>query len=144
MILDAKRIAFTVSLLLLAGGSWWLTHTVALPEKIFDGKTRHDPDYIIENFESTVMNANGRRRYTLSATRLAHYGDDNSSDLEQPHLIQYRTDLAPLHTRADKGWMPPGGNRILMSGNVVSAQGRDPQGAGGEIRTDSMNILLDR
>ena len=40
--------------------------------------------------------------------------------------------------------MPKGGNQILMSGNVVSAQGRDPQGAGGEIRTDSMKILLDR
>jgi hypothetical protein len=31
-----------------------------------------------------------------------------------------------------------------MSGNVLSAQGRDPRGSGGEIRADSMKILLDR
>ncbi len=144
MTLDAKRLAIAVALLLLAAGSWWLTRTVGLPEKIFDGKSRHDPDYIIENFDSTVMNENGRRRYNLSAARLVHYGDDGSSDLERPYLIQYRDNLAPIHTRADKGWIPKQGDQILMTGNVISAQGRDPQSAGGEIRTHSMKIMLDR
>ena len=144
MILDAKRLTITAALLLIATGSWWLTRTVGLPEKTFDGKARHDPDYIIENFDATVMNENGRRRYTLAAIRLVHYGDDDSSDLERPYLIQYRENLAPVHTRADKGRIPKGGNQIHMTGNVISAQGRDPQGAGGEIRTDSMNIMLDR
>jgi lipopolysaccharide export system protein LptC len=90
------------------------------------------------------MNEDGRRRYILAATRMVHYGDDGSSDLEQPYLIQYRGNLTPIHTRADKGRIPKEGNQILMSGNVVSAQGRDPRGAGGEIRADSMKILLDR
>ena len=144
MTLDAKRLAITAALLLLATGSWWLTRTVGVPEKAFDGMARHDPDYIVENFDVTVMNENGRRRYTLAATRLVHYGDDGSSDLDQPYLIQYRENLAPIHTRADKGWIPKDGNQIFMSGNVVSAQGRDPRSGSGEIRTDSMKILLDR
>ena len=141
MILDAKRLAIAATLLVLAIGSWWLTRTVGVPEKAFDGKMRHDPDYTIENFNATVMNELGRRRYTLSATLLIHHADDGSSDLTQPYLIQYR-EGQPVHTRADKGWMPKDGDQILMSGNVISAQGRDPQGAGGEIRTDSMKILL--
>ena len=144
MTLDAKRLAITVALLLLATGSWWLTRTVGVPEKAFDGKTRHDPDYIIEKFDTTVMNEDGRRRYTLAATRMVHYGDDGSSELEQPYLIQYRENLSSVHTRADKGWIPKAGNQILMSGNVISAQGRDPRNAGGEIRADSMKIQLDR
>jgi lipopolysaccharide export system protein LptC len=144
MTLDAKRLAITAALLLLATGSWWLTRTVGVPEKAFDGKVRHDPDYIVENFDATVMNEDGRRRYTLAATRMVHYGDDGSSELEQPYLIQFRENLASVHTRADKGLIPKGGNQILMSGNVVSAQGRDPRGAGGEIRADSMKIELDR
>ena len=49
-----------------------------------------------------------------------------------------------MHTRADKGQIPKDGNEILMSGNVRSAQGRDPQNAGGKIRADSMKILLDK
>lgn len=144
MILDTKRIAIAATLLLLAAGSWWLTRTVSTPEKTFDGKARHDPDYTIESFNATVMNEIGRRRYVLSAARLIHYGDDGSSSLEQPYLIQFREGLAPVHTRADKGWMPKNNDEILMSGNVISAKGRDPQGAGGEIRTESMKILLDK
>lgn len=143
MILDAKRLAIAASLLLLATGSWWLTRTVAVPEKTFTGKLRHDPDYTIENFHATVMDERGRRRYTLSAVNLIHYGDDGSSELEQPYLIQYREDSAPVHTRADKGWMPRDKSEILLQGNAVSARGRDPRGAGGEIRTDKMKILLD-
>lgn len=144
MILDNKRLAIAATLLLLATGSWWLTRTVGVPEKTFDGKTRHDPDYTVENFNATVMNEQGRRRYTLSAGLLVHYGDDGSSDLTQPYLIQYREGLAPIQTRADKGWMPKDGHEILMSGNVVSAQGRDPRGAGGEIHADNMKIQLDK
>lgn len=144
MTLDFKRLAIAVILVLLAGGSWWLTSKVHEPEKAFDGKTRHDPDYIIENFNATVMNENGKRRYTLAAARLTHYGDDFSSELDKPYLVQFRPGLAPLHTRADKGWMPRDNSLILMNGNVISSQGRDLQSAGGEIRTNYMKILLDK
>ena len=144
MIFDAKRAAIAGTLLLLAVGSWWLTHSVNAPEKVFDGKTRHDPDYTIQNFNTTTMNEQGRPRYVLSGAWLVHYGDDGSSELTQPYLIQYREGQAPIHTRADTGWMPKAGNEILMRGNVVSARGKDPKNAGGEIRTDSMRILLDK
>ncbi len=144
MILDAKRVTIAAALLLLATGSWWLTRTVNTPEKPPDNATRHDPDYTIENFDATVMNREGRRRYTLAAALLVHYGDDGSSDLTQPYLIQYRDGLSPVQTRADKGWMPKDRHEIVMSGNVESAQGRDPRGAGGEVHTDRMTILLDQ
>jgi len=144
MIFDTKRTLFAMTLLVLAMSSWWLTRTVSTPEKPFDGKTRHDPDYTIQNFNTTVMNELGRRRYVLSGVWLIHYGDDGSSEIRSPYLIQYREGQAAVHTRADNGWMPKDGGEILMNGNVVSARGRDPKGAGGEIRTDSMKILLDK
>ncbi|MHB8534277.1 MAG: LPS export ABC transporter periplasmic protein LptC [Sulfuricaulis sp.] len=142
--LDVKRVSITAALLLLATGSWWLTRTVNTPEKPFDTTARHDPDYTIQNFNATVMNPEGQRRYALSGPLLVHYSDDGSSDLTKPYLIQYRDGRAPIHIRADKGWMPRDRHEILMSGNVESAQGRDPRGAGGDIRTDNMKILLDR
>ncbi|MCR4301183.1 MAG: LPS export ABC transporter periplasmic protein LptC [Sulfuricaulis sp.] len=144
MILGAKRLAIAASLLLLATGSWWLTRTVSVPEKIFDGKLRHDPDYTVENFNVTVMDAQGRRHYTLSAVHLIHYGDDGSSNLNQPYLVQYREGSPPVHTRADKGWMPKDRSEIILEGNTISSRGRDPRRAGGDIRVDKMKILLDR
>lgn len=144
MILDVKRLVLVVTLLLIATGSWWLTRTVAVPQIPFDGKQRHDPDYTIEHFIATVMDENGRRRYTLSAVQLIHYGDDGSSVLEQPYLVQFREDSVPIHTRADKGWMPKDKSEIVLEGNAVSGRGRDPRSAGGEIRVDKMKVLLDR
>ena len=144
MTLDAKRLAIAAALLAIAAGSWWLTRAVAPPAPVFDGKARHDPDYTVQDFTTTAMNEQGRRRYSLSATLLVHYGDDGSSDLTQPYLIQYREGQAPVYTRADRGWIPKHGQEIVMSGNVESAQGRDPKTAGGEIRADRMKILLDR
>lgn len=144
MIFDVRRVAIAATLILLATGSWWLTRTASVTEKPFDGKLRHDPDYIIESFSATVMDAQGRRRHVLSAERLVHYGDDGSSDLDQPYLIQYREGSVPLHTRADRGWMPADRSEILLQSNAVSARGRDPRGGGGEIRADKMKILLDK
>lgn len=145
MILDAKRIAAALTLALIAGGSWWLTRTVSVSEIVPDGKTRHDPDYTIEKFTMTTMNEQGRKRYSLAARQLLHYADDGSSDLDHPYLIQYKEgSAAPVHTRADKGWIPKDGSQILMSGNVLAARGRDPLQSGGEIRTDSMKIMLDK
>ena len=145
MILDAKRIAVALTLALIAGGSWWLTRTASISEIVPDGKTRHDPDYTIEKFTMTTMNEQGQKRYSLAARQLTHYADDGSSDLDHPYLVQYREgSAAPVHTRADKGWIPKDGNQILMTGNVLAARGRDPLQSGGEIRTDSMKIMLDR
>jgi hypothetical protein len=39
--------------------------------------------------------------------------------------------------------MPQDKSEILLQGNAVSTRGRDPRGAGGEIRVDKMKILLD-
>jgi lipopolysaccharide export system protein LptC len=145
MILDAKRIAAALTLALIAGGSWWLTRTVSVPEVAPDGKTRHDPDYTIETFTMTTMNEQGRKRYSLAARKLIHYADDGSSDLDHPYLIQFREgSTAPVHTRADKGWIPKDGNQILMNGNVLAARGRAALQSGGEVRTDSMKIMLDK
>jgi lipopolysaccharide export system protein LptC len=145
MTLDPRRLAIAAVLLGIAAGSWWLTRAVGPPAPGSSGPgARHEPDYTIEDFTTTVMNEQGKRRYTLSATLLVHYADDGSSTLTRPYLIQYREGEAPVYTRADSGIIPKDGSEIVMRGNVESAQGRDPNSAGGEIRAETMKILLDR
>ncbi len=141
---DSKKIAIALVLILLAAGSWWLTHRVAPPEPKSDHKLRHDPDYIVKNFTAYVMDEDGKRRYHLSANRLLHYPDDETAHLDQPYLIQYKKDGPPIHTRAEKGWLPDDASRILMTGSVHVTRGNDGRTGGGEIITDSMLIELDR
>lgn len=141
---DVKKIALAIALVFLAAGTAWLARTATTPPIPFDGKTRHDPDYIVENFRTTALNERGQRRYRLAAGRLVHFGDDGSSELDQPYLIQYGRDGVPVHTRADRGWLPQDAGYIVLRGNARTERGRDPKGAGGEIRSEQMTLRLDK
>lgn len=141
---DTKKITIAVVLILLAGGSWWLSGRVTPPEVKTNLEARHDPDYIIENFNSTVMNEQGRRRYILNARKLVHFSDDDTSELEQPYLIQYQDGAAPMHARSNYGWLSSGATEIVMTGTVRVARDRDPRDADAEITTEKLTIELDK
>ena len=66
------------------------TASVQPPAGCRDGSTRHDPDFIVEGFSAVQMNPDGTRRYALSAKRMVHYPDDNSTLLEAPRLVLLR------------------------------------------------------
>jgi lipopolysaccharide export system protein LptC len=141
---DAKRLALALLLLVLAGGSWWLARSLTAVKPAFDGHLRHDPDYTIDNFQATVMDETGWRQYTLTGTRLVHYGDDESLDIERPYLVKYTEDGPPVHTRAAHGWMPKDSDVIVMTGDVRVTRERSARSAGGVMRLDRMRVRLDK
>jgi lipopolysaccharide export system protein LptC len=140
---DGRRLAVVLLLATLTGASWWLSRTAREVEIPVAGPARHEPDYIVEKLSSVSLLPDGRRKYTLAATKLTHYADDGSAELEQPLLVQYG-DGAPVHTRADRGWLPRDSSHIVMTGHVRTAKGRDPKNAGGEILAERMKIILDK
>jgi lipopolysaccharide export system protein LptC len=144
MKLSLRRLGFVVLLIVLAFGSWWLVRLTTETEAEFDGKLRHDPDFIVEEFEGTVMTARGKPQYEMQAKRLVHFGDDGSSEIEQPYLIQYNPDRAPLHASAKKGFVPKGTEFVKLMGDVHVAQGRDPRSAGGDMHVETFTFKLDK
>ena len=79
-----------VLLALVAAVTVWLDREVQPPERARDGKERHDPDYIVENFSALRIGPDGLARYKLSARRMVHYPDDDTTHLEAPILVNYR------------------------------------------------------
>ncbi len=144
MKLNLRHVGMAMTLLVLAFTSWWLSRIGTGHEIEFTGKQRHDPDYIVENFYNTVMTPQGRPEYELRGKRLVHYGDDGSSTVEQPYLIQYVPDQAPTHARAKEGYLPEDTSYIRLTGDVNVTRGRDPRSAGGEIRAETMTLQLDK
>ena len=53
---------------------------------------RHDPDYIIENFQAVRLDSTGKQKYLLVAKELRHYPDDNSTHLIMPHFSSFAPD----------------------------------------------------
>ncbi|NNC98976.1 MAG: LPS export ABC transporter periplasmic protein LptC [Gammaproteobacteria bacterium] len=106
--------------------------------------TRHDPDYYIENFTATGFSKDGQKRFVIEAERMAHFPDDDTALLDNPHVIEYEAGLAPRHTYADEGWMSSSGDEILLTGNVRVVVEADSRGPGGTMKAKRMRILLDK
>lgn len=103
---------------------------------------RHDPDYYIENFTATGMDEKGEKSFVLQAERMAHFPDDDTALLDNPHIIQYPPGMSPRHTYADSGWLSSGGDEVLMTGNVKVVQEAGPNGGGGTVKAKKMKIQL--
>jgi len=138
-----NRLALVAVLVALAALSWWLPTALTPRGSLFDSESRHEPDYTIDNFTATEMNAQGQRKHELRAAKLEHYADDDSADLTQPYLVQYSPDDAPVHTRADRGRISPDGKVILMQGNVRVTRGASGADPAGEVQTQEMRVLLE-
>ena len=138
-----NRLAVITVLVVLAALSWWLPNALTPRSGLFGGEPRHEPDYIIENFIATEMNAQGQRKHELRAAKLVHYADDDSADLTQPYLIQFPPDAAPVHTRAERGQVSPDGKEILMQGNVRVTRGASGTDPAGEVQTREMRVILE-
>lgn len=138
-----NRLALVVVLVALAALSWWLPNALTPRGNLFDSESRHEPDYTIENFTATEMDARGWRKHELRAAKLEHYADDDSADLTQPYLVQFTPNSAPVHTRAERGRILPNGKEILMQGNVRVTRGASGADPAGEVQTQEMRVILE-
>lgn len=138
----ARRLALGFVLLLLAGGSWWLTREAERPPVAQPAPA--EPDYVIEDFVARALNARGEHRYVLSAERLTHYPADDTAHLVAPVLVQHLSGGVRVTTRAETGIMPGDGREILMRGNVRVERTAGGASAGGEVRAEEMRIELER
>jgi len=82
---------------ILAGISFWINLIVQAdaPRK----PLRHDPDYIITDFNVRRFDADGILRHTLIAARMEHYPDDETAVVTSPHLINHRQPVTEIFAR---------------------------------------------
>ena len=131
-------------LLALAAASLWLERAVQAPEREKSGKTRHDPDFIAEDFGIAKMSASGKPEYSLYAARMLHYPDDESTDIVAPRMVQRHDNAAPIVIRADRGLISRNGDEASFYGNVVVV--REAGRGRGELRiqTEHLQIVPER
>ena len=131
-------------MLMLAAGSLWLEHAVQPPEGDGSGRKRHDPDFIAEDFGITKMSAAGTPEYSLSAKRMLHFPDDDTTYILAPRLVQRHDDAPPIDIGADRGLVSKDGNETSFFGNVTVVREAGRGRAELRIQTEYLNILPDR
>jgi lipopolysaccharide export system protein LptC len=107
-----------ILLALLAGLSFWLQSAVNIEEPRRDGKLRHDPDAIVDNFTVRRFDANGQIKYRLSAPYLEHYPDDDSSELRSPTLIHLSPDAPSVTFSANNARVTSRGETVYLRDGV--------------------------
>lgn len=130
--------------LALAAASLWLERAVQAPERDNSGKTRHDPDFIAEDFGIRKLDAGGKLEYSLSAARMLHYPDDESTDIVAPHLVQRHGGDAPIVIRADRGQISRNGDEASFFGNVVVVREAGRGRSELRVQTEYLQVVPDR
>jgi lipopolysaccharide export system protein LptC len=93
----AALLAPLMLMILLASITYWISQIVQAdgPRK----PLRHDPDYIITDFNVRRFDVNGILQHTLIAKKMEHYPDDDTSVVTSPHLINHRQPVTEIFAR---------------------------------------------
>ncbi|MDD4912600.1 MAG: LPS export ABC transporter periplasmic protein LptC [Sideroxydans sp.] len=102
---------------LLLGASYWLSLQVQ-PLPTLDKTVRHELDYTIDKLSSTTLNEMGTPHFTLSAERLWHYPDDDSTHLSLPNLNYFTIDRPQIHASAKLGTLSNKAEHLFLQDNV--------------------------
>lgn len=118
MKLAAARLFPLLLMLALALLTFWLDRTVR-EEEAHPSLRRHDPDYIVENFRVLNYNQSGAVESSLTARKMLHYPDDDSTELAQPHLVETKTGQPRTDVSAMRGVLSQDGEEVFLYDNVV-------------------------
>ena len=114
-------------LALMAGLSFLLERAVAPEPAQEDSKRLHHTDAIAENIVARRFDDAGHVKYRLIAPYLVHFSDDDSSELRDPLLVNYRPAAAPVEVRARHARVTAKGETVYMWDDVSVTRTATPE-----------------
>lgn len=139
--LPARKHFLTLLLLMLAAASIWLFQGQPEKRQRVVRQNQNTPDAFMENFTTQVLGKQGRPRYQLQAARMAHYANDNRSELTQPQLTAFRPDGWRWVVVADTGRAENGSEQIFLNGDVLIQRFPDASATSNlQIRTRDVRV----
>jgi lipopolysaccharide export system protein LptC len=105
---------------------------------------RHDPDYYVVNFTTTTHNAEGAAETRMSAERMVHYPDDDTTELHEPRVLQSKPNEPRYSVRAERGQLSRDGDEVFLYGGVLLVREASEHGPEARMTTEFLHILRDR
>jgi lipopolysaccharide export system protein LptC len=130
-------------LLLLLAATYWLDLQVQ-PLTQTQSQKRHDIDFEVDNFSAVTLNEQGQPRYTLSAEKLLHYPDDDSTHLQMPKIASLYAGRPPTLISAQTGMISSKGDDVYLYDDVnVTRPATDDTGEK-NFSTGYLHVIPDR
>ena len=96
------------------------------------------------NFTTTTYNREGATEARLSAARMVHYPDDDSTELVSPRLVQSKPGEPRITVTADRGALSRDGDEVFLYGGVLLVREASEHGPEARMTTEFLHILRDR
>ena len=126
------------------GATYWLNQQ-ALPEQATtDPSKRHDPDAIVENFSATKLNLDGMPSFIMTAKKMLHYPDDDSTLLEVPRLTALPVNHPATHIIAKRGIVSSKGDEVFLHDDVEVLREASTQQGELTVQTGYLHIIPDK
>lgn len=105
---------------------------------------RHDPDYLVSNFTTTTYDRDGAVETVMSAARMVHYPDDDTTELFAPRVVHAKPHQPRFSVRAERGQLSRDGDEIFLYGDVLLVRDATAERPEGRMTTEFLHILRDR
>ena len=100
-------------------------------------------DYRILGFEVVRMTPAGVPAHRLTAATLWHFIDDDTTELDTPHLTVFQNDEPPWEIDAERAWVSSDGSQVLLRGEVIIDRAAGTQSPPTTIVTRDLRIKPD-
>lgn len=131
-------------LLFMALLTFWISQTVQEQTVRLNILSRHDPDYKLYNFVSTRTDGQGHTNYALAATKMQHFPDNDTTELERPRFTQFGLNKPYTQIQGQRGLVSGNGKLVQFLDQVNVT--RQATATKGEMRlqTDKLSIEPDK
>jgi LPS export ABC transporter protein LptC len=124
------RITAIIAVVLLAGlaaVTYWFSQAGRYAN-LAQPVSREGPDFVVNGVTLTEFDAMGRATSRLFAEKMTHYAIDDRAELERPRYVSLRPDQPRLEAHAQEALVEAGGERIVLTGDVVITRSPGVQG----------------
>lgn len=129
-----------VLLSLMALLTFWISRSVQPTAAKLDGSSRHDPDYIVNNFVTTQTDINGDLRYKLAAIEMKHFPDDDTTNLQRPRYTQFAIGKPYTQVQGLRGYVSSNGDVVEVMDNVKVVRQAFEEKGEMTVETDYLKI----
>ncbi|KAF0190686.1 MAG: hypothetical protein FD165_2474 [Gammaproteobacteria bacterium] len=141
-LLADRRLLAALAAAVIAALSWWLASQVETTPPPAAGGGPRAVDYYLKNFTLTAMDADGQPGHRLVAESLQHYADDDTAEIDRPHMTVFRRGETPWLVTATAGRLSMPDEVLRLQGNVRIARDDGPNNAGLELQTRDVTVRL--
>jgi len=117
MTFSQYRVYFVLFFLVIS--SWFLADIFEIKQVTKVKVVDHSPDYFSTGYYKKEMDIRGLIKSELTAEKMIHYGDDETTHLEKPVMTLYNEDIPPWVIRSETAILEADGDHLQLVGKAV-------------------------